>query len=303
MTSRYRVFGLRFALGAALLASACQQDSNAEFDDRNLTSPDVGGSADSGGSSAVAGESPGGGSDAGGSEASGGASQAGKSSAGAAGGSSSAGKGGMANAGGKAGANGGGAASQAGKTGQGGAAGTANGGGIAGSPNPPEPITLETADIDDTHVASCMPQQNFGEAERVSVDDSLSCRYEALIDVPRLELPAAAVVSNATLTLTCSNAGAAITVAYANEVWKELAVRWNTRPEVGTTIGTITCAEEGTVAIDLTSAFKAWQAGEHAANGIYLRTDGTNGTDFASSEADKTSSRPQLSITYTLPVE
>lgn len=302
MTSRYRVFGLRFALGAALLASACQQDSNAEFDDRNLTSPDVGGSADSGGSNAAAGEeNP----SAGGTDTSGGsAPEGGKSSAGAAGSSSAtAGKGGTASVGGKGGSGAGGTPGQAGKAGQGGAAGSTSGSaGMAGSTNPPEPITVETADIDDTHVASCFQQQNFGEAEVVMVDGS-SCRYDALIDVPRLELPAGALVSKATLTLTCSNAGAAITVAYADEAWKELTVRWSTRPEVGATIGTITCAEVGTATLDLTAAFKAWLAGDHAANGIYLRTEGTNGTDFASSEADKVSSRPQLSITYTLPIK
>lgn len=305
MTSRYQVFGLRLALSAALLASACQHDSNADFDDRNLTPPDVGGSAHSGGSNATAGENPGAGSSAGGNDASGGsASQGGKSSAGAAGNSgSTAGKGGTASAGGKGGAGAGGSASQAGKAGQGGVAGSTSGsGGMAGSANPLEPITLETADIDDTYVASCMPQQNFGEAQTVSVDGSL-CQYDALLDVPRLELPAGALVSKATLTLTCINSGAAITVSYADQAWKELVVRWNTRPEVGATIGTITCADEGTVELDLTAAFKAWLAGEHAANGIYLRTEGTNGTDFSSSEADKEGSRPQLSITYTLPAK
>lgn len=318
MTSRYQVFGLRFALGAALLASACQHDSDAEFDDRNLMSPDVGGSADGGGSNAAAGESSGAASSAGGSEASGGsASQGGKSSAGAAGSASStAGKGGTAAggsaaggnaaggkaAGGKAGTDAGGSASQAGKAGQGGAAGSASGG-MAGSPNPPEPITLETADIDDVHIASCLPQMNFGETKLVMVDGSNDCRYQALIDVPRLELPAGALVSKATLTLTCSNAGSAITVAYANEAWKELMVRWNTRPEVGATIGTITCATAGTATVDLTAAFKAWLSGDHAANGIYLYTEATDGTDFVSSEADKAASRPQLSVTYTLPLK
>lgn len=308
MTSRYWVFGLRFALGAALSMSACQHDSNADFDDRNLTSPDVGGAPDSGGSSAVAGENPGGGSEAGGSEASGGsAGQGGKSSAGASGSASpTAGKGGTASAGGKGGSGGaaGGTTGQAGKTGQGGVAGTAsNGGGMAGSSNPPEPVTLETADIDDTHVASCLPQMNFGEARQVMVDGSSSCKYEALIDVPRLELPAGALVSAATLTLVCSNAGGAITVAYANDAWKELTVRWSARPEVGATLGTITCAETGPVTIDLTAAFGAWLAGEHAAHGIYLRSEATDGTDFGSSEADKESLRPMLRITYTLPVK
>jgi hypothetical protein len=301
MTSFCRVFGPRIALGTALLASACQHDSNANFDDSNLTSPDAGGSGDTGGSNASAGDSSDAGSATAGSKADGGsASVAGKSSGGA--GNPAGGKGGSASNGGKAGTDAGGAMSQAGKTGQGGAAGSAVGGGTGGSANP-EPITVQTSDIDDTDVASCMQLMNFGEDKSLNVDGDGGCKYETLFDFPRLELPAGAQVSAATLTLTCTNVGGAITVAYANEAWKELMVRWNNRPEVGATLGTITCAQVGEVSIDLTVAFKAWLAGEHAADGIYLRTENTDGTDFDSSEADKASARPTLSVTYTLPVK
>jgi hypothetical protein len=295
MASLYRVLGLRVALGAALLASACQHDSNADFDDRGLTSPDVGGSDVGGSSAAAAGENPGA---AGGAEAdAGGPGTAGKSSGGA-GGSSAAGKGGSANVGGKAGANAGGTG-QAGKAGQGGGAGSANGG-TGGTTTPPEPVTIETSDIDDTNVAACFPNMNFGEERSLNVDGD-SCAYETLIDWPRLDLPTGAQVSNATLSLTCTNAGGVITVAYANEAWKELMVRWNTRPEVGETLGTVTCVQPGELTIDLTSAFDAWLSDEHARDGIYLRTESTDGTDFASSEADKAASRPKLNVTYTLP--
>jgi hypothetical protein len=294
MTSFCRVFGPGIALGTALLASACQPDSNANFDDSNLTSPDAGGSNASAGDGSDAGNSTAG------SKASGGsASMAGKSS----GGGPAGGKGGSASNGGKAGSDAGGAMSVAGKA-QGGAAGSAvaGGGGTGGSANP-EPVTVETSDIDDTHVASCMQLLNFGEEKSLNVDGDLQCRYETLIDFPRLELPASALVSTATLTLTCTNVGGAVTVAYANQAWKELTVRWNNRPEVGAMLGTITCTQVGEVAVDLTAAFKAWLAGEHAADGIYLRTENIDGTDFGSSEADKAGARPKLSVTYTLPVK
>lgn len=296
MASLYRVLGLRIALGAAFLASACQHDSNADFDDRGLTSPDVGGSDVGGSSAAAAGENPGAAGAAGGAEANaGGPGTAGKSSGGA-GGSSAGGKGGSANVGGKAGADAGGTTSQAGKSG---GAGAANGG-TGGTATPPEPVTVETSDIDDTNVAACFPNMNYGEERSLNVDGD-SCAYETLIDWPRLELPAGALVSNATLSLTCTNAGGPITVAYANEAWKELMVRWNTRPEIGEMLGTITCVQPGELTIDLTSAFNAWLSDEHARDGVYLRTESTDGTDFASSEADKAATRPKLSITYTLP--
>jgi len=308
MTSRRWVFGLRIALGAALSLSACQHDSNADFDDRNLMSPDLGGASSGGGTSAVAGETSAGGSEAdsgegGGNEGGGGSSSPGGSTS--QGGNSSAGVGGSASPtagkGGKGGSAAGGTTSQAGKGGQGGAGGKGSGG-MAGSTNPPEPMMLETTDIDDTYVASCQPLMNFGEAKLVSVDGS-TCRYEALIDVPRLELPAGALVSRATLTLTCSNGGGAITVDYVEQAWQELMVRWSSRPDAGTNLGTVTCAEAGAVTLDLTSAFNAWLSGEHPANGIYLRSEASDGTDFVSSEAGKESTRPKLSLTYTVPVE
>jgi hypothetical protein len=104
------------------------------------------------------------------------------------------------------------------------------------------------------------------------------------------------------VTLTCTNAGDPITVSYVNETWKELTVRYNTRPEIGASLGTITCAQPGEeVTINLTSAVKAWLAGDHAAYGIYLRSDDSDGTDFDTSEAHTTSTRPAFRVTYTLP--
>jgi len=316
MTSLARRYAVRFALGSALLASACQQDSNADFDEGGLVSPDTGGSgaSDAGGSAAAAGVDSGGssaGGTASGGKASGGeTSQGGKANAGAGGVATVGGKGGSSN-GGKAGTDAGGAPPQAGKAGVGGVAGsaTAGGGGSGGTVvTPPEPVTFETTDIDDTYVASCYPAMNYGALSSMNVDgdgdDSYSCTYQILIVAPLSGIPAGALVSEATLTLTCTNAGDPITVSYVNEAWKELTVRYNTRPEVGASLGTVTCTQQGQeVAIDLTSAVKAWLAGDQAANGIYLRTDDTDGTDFDTSEAHTTSTRPVFRVTYTLPVK
>jgi hypothetical protein len=171
---------------------------------------------------------------------------------------------------------------------------------------PPKPITFETTDIDDTYVASCYPSMNYGALSSMNVDgegDGIdSCTYQILIMAPLSSVPAGALVSEATLTLTCTNAGDPITVSYVNETWKELTVRYNTRPEIGASLGTITCAQPGEeVTINLTSAVKAWLAGDHAAYGIYLRSDDSDGTDFDTSEAHTTSTRPAFRVTYTLP--
>lgn len=116
--------------------------------------------------------------------------------------------------------------------------------------------------------------------------------------------PPGAVVSQATLTLTCVDTGGLIAVSYAAEAWDEDSVRWDNRPELGDGIGSLTCdAEGGTVTLELKEALIAWLAGERANQGLYLRTEDENGTDLLSSESDEASARPVLSVTYTLPVK
>jgi hypothetical protein len=304
MASTCRALGVRIALGVTFMLSACQHDSTAEFDDASSPSAGTGGSGDTGpeGAGALAGEDAGGGnsvagtaSDMGGSGAVAGNASGGKAGA-ASGGKATGGAAGAAN-GGKAGMSAGGSTAQAGK---GGGAGTGGGGGSAGSATS-EPITVDTTDIDDAHIASCFPNLNFGEALTIDVDGDATCRYETLIDAPRTTLPDGALVSRAILTLTCSNAGEAVTVSYVDQAWAELMVRWTNRPDVGAALGMITCAKQGEVEIDLTAAFQAWVSGDQPAHGIYLRSEHTDGTDFASSEAVAVSERPRLSITYTLP--
>jgi hypothetical protein len=306
--------GSRIALGAALLASACQHDSNADFDDTNLQSGDGGSTTTTSGTSsgAEAGQGTEAGSQSGGSSAEAGSSRAGSGgkpagTAGTGGGASGgkASSGGSGGSGGKGSAGAAGTGNEAGKVGnQGGSAGTTGEAGKGGGPvEPPQPVTFETTDIDETQVVSCMPYMNFGALDTVNVDGDLACRYEILFNAPIQEVPDGALVSAASLLLTCTNAGDAIKVSYATEEWAELSVKWNNRPEVGKELGTIHCEKLGPVTIDLTAAVKAWLSGAQENYGIYLRVETTDGTDFATSEAEDTSTRPKLSVTYTLPVK
>jgi hypothetical protein len=314
MASLRRVLGSRIALGAALLASACQHDSNADFDDTNLQSGDGGSTTTTSGTNS--GAEAGQGTEAG-SQSGGGSAEAGSSSAGSGGkpagtagtgGGASGGKassGGSGGSGGKGSAGAAGTGNEAGKVGnQGGSAGTTGEAGKGGGPvDPPQPVTFETTDIDETQVVSCMPYMNFGALDTVNVDGDLACRYEILFNAPIQEVPDGALVSAASLLLTCTNAGDPIKVSYATEEWAELSVKWNSRPEVGKELGTIHCEKLGPVTIDLTAAVKAWLSGAQENYGIYLRVETTDGTDFATSEAEDTSTRPKLSVTYTLPVK
>jgi hypothetical protein len=300
-----RILGLRVALGAALLASACQHDSNAVFDDSDPKPSDQGGSS--------TGAQPTAGSDAlgaaggadGGTNASGGtSSDAGKPAAGATTGGKPSG------GGGKGGTNAGGNAGQpatAGKSGMGGTTTGMGGGGTAGmggNTNPdPEPVTVEETDIADTQVSSCAPNANYGEAVSMNVDGDDFCTLYMLVNPSLLKIPDGAIVSDATLTLNCTNVGGAVTVSYVNESWGEDQVRWNNRPEVGSSLGTFTCENVGPVTIDLKAAVKAWLGGDHKPYGIYFRTESADGSDYDTSEAIKEGTPPVLSVTYTLPAK
>lgn len=299
MTSFSRVFCGRAAFGMALWACACERDSAALFDDSSPPASAAGGTPGAlAGSAATAGDDAGGDDGGGGSIDAAGGSSAIAGSVGTTGGTAT--EGGTATGGG------------AGRTGDGGKAGSATAGGGAGGvggtggagtePDPePEPVTIVIDDFDDSYVASCMPSLNFGKAATFNVDNDYSCVYQALLNPSLAELPEGAQVSKATLTLFCVNAGGEIAVSYASEAWKEDAVRWSSRPERGGAVGDLSCSEEGAVMLDLTAAVAAWVSGEQEPYGLYLRTETDDGTDFASSEASATESRPSLSVTYTPP--
>jgi hypothetical protein len=296
------VFGSGIALSAALLAGACQHDSTADFDDTHLSSGSSGATS-SGGSTAEPGA--GGANDAG-SPGSGGSSAVAGSSA--MGGESGSGAGGT-GTGGK----GGGTAGKGGQAMGGSEPGGTNGGGNAGkggtetagtggtNPIPdPDPVTIQVHEFDDATISSCDQNENFGNQNILQTDGDL-CRFDALINPALNAIPASATISQATLSLLCVNPGGTVTVSLATgKKWTESMVRWSTRPEVGELIEEVSCQKDGdVVSIDLTDAVKAWLAGTAEADGIFLRTVDTDGTDFASSEAGKEADRPVLEVTYT----
>lgn len=304
-------------VAAALSAYACHFDDQATFDDQRAT-PGMSG-AGSGATSAGGSASTSGGNETGG-ESDGGSDTAGTGgrSTGAAGTGGSSPGGGQAAIGGKTSTGGAAGAGQAGggaagKGGSGnGAAGSSAGTGAAGMaaagtsgmPDPP-PVVYETRDIDDTYVESCAPSSTHGAEPMLNVDGGALCDQQTLITIPLDAIPSGARVSAASLTLTCMGMSGTIIVSYVDEKWGELNVRWNNRPNAGTTIAQVACgggAGRNDLSIDLTSAVKAWLAGEHENFGIYLRTDSSDGAEIDSSEAAMMNRRPQLSVTY-IPVK
>jgi hypothetical protein len=287
MTSLGKVLCGRMALCATLSACGCEQDSTALFD-----AGEVPGFAGRGhaaaGSNAAAGETAGG--DDG--IASGGANTAGSLAVGGSSGSAAGGVGGLAG-----GAVAGGGSSAAG---HGGTTDTAvAGGGSGGTKGEPDPVTITISNFTDANVVSCMSYSNFGDSLTIKVDDDYGCSYQGLLNPSLSEVPKGALVSEATLTLSCVDAGGELTVSYVNEPWQEDTVRYSNRPELGAVIGKLTCADAGPIDMDLTEVVAAWVSGGHAASGLYLITHASNGTDFASSEAVDPATRPSLSVTYT----
>lgn len=286
------------ALPWALLAFACQGHGDALFDNSNLGTPSAGGVGAAGAGASSSGGS--GGSDTGATSTSGSASsEAGESGSGA---NAAGGSGGDGSEGGSAGA-------RAGGSGEGGSAGTgrAGSGGTKSEPEPePEPVTIELTAFEDTYVSSCADFTNFGGADELRVDAEASseCVYQSLFRVGLEQIPEGALVSNATLTLTCVDAGGSVAVSHAAQAWVEDSVRWHDRPDSGDAIGSLTCdTAGGTVTLELKATLVAWLAGELPNHGLYFRTEAENGTDLVSSESPEASARPTLSVTYTLPVK
>ena len=164
----------------------------------------------------------------------------------------------------------------------------------------PDPVSIEITEVEDTTIAFCTPNENFSNQPTLQVDGDY-CLYEALLRPALTAIPARAEVREAILALHCTNAGGPVTVRFVNQSWKPNTVRYNNqRPMPGEVIGTISCEQSGEVVdVDLTSAVRVWLSGDLEPNGIYLTTQSTDGTDFASSEAQKAEQRPVLRVTYT----
>lgn len=211
--------------------------------------------------------------------------------------------GGKVTGGGQSGTAGGGSPAHAGSA-SAGKVGMADGG-AGGSVDPaPEPVIYDTRAVDDAGIAECLRNVPMGGVLSLTVDSgssgglgNASCAYQALFSVPLANIPATAEVQEATFTLTCSNAGDTIDVSFVDSEWEELGVTWNSRPEMGEGIDHVTCQMPGKVTIDLKAAVGAWLSAEHDNFGIYLSTEGTDGTDFVTSEG-RSEDRPRLKVVY-----
>lgn len=190
-------------------------------------------------------------------------------------------------------------------------AGEAGASDLTGAPNV-EPVTIEIVDIVDAYVSQSSPSSNYGNEKTLIMDRNTGMvgpgpgwepkTHEVLLRASLAELPPAAIVSAASLSLRCSRVGDPITVSFFEQAWQEGTVTWYSTMSIppGAELGEVTAGAGGVLVIDVLQAVSAWNGGRHGNFGILLNPDGMNATECASSEADDTKQRPRLSVTYTL---
>jgi hypothetical protein len=140
-----------------------------------------------------------------------------------------------------------------------------------------------------------------GAEDRLLIDDSDilgSDRYETYVrPEPTLfdEIPLNAVVTNATLTLSCYDGGDSVTYSEVVSGWDE-SIGWNARPAKGVDLGSFS-ANTGQRQMIITSTAQKWVNGSlPEAFGITLQQGGSNGSDYRSSEYANPIEHPRFDI-------
>lgn len=169
---------------------------------------------------------------------------------------------------------------------------------------------------DDTQITADTPTTNAGSALSVKVD-GLSPHSHVLLKYPNLfgaapeQIPLAAQIQSAQLTVNCFNAGNTMTAYRLLEDWDEAQATWTQRA-IGVAWGNAgadgaisrdaagiswSCATVGVKTFDLTPIVQQWSSG--APNfGIVVVETGQDGVEFYSSENATTSNRPLLTVQY-----
>lgn len=117
------------------------------------------------------------------------------------------------------------------------------------------------------------------------------------------KVPATAVVTSATLTLTKGThvGPGSVLVHRATAPWSEASVTWSSFGQQfdATVEATLDSTVFGPQSVDVTALVKAWQAGTVPNEGFLLeQVAGTGRTTFGTSEAVTPANRPQLTVCY-----
>ena len=155
-------------------------------------------------------------------------------------------------------------------------------------------------DVDDAFVDSSRSRTNFGDDDALFVDglDTGSAIYETLIQPRSIDaIPSDAEIVAAHLELECVNSGDVVEVRGVRSAWSESSVTWRDFPELSSVEAYFT-PDRGLVRIDLTTLVRRWVRGELAPHGVYLGSDGSDGSDYRSSEHPTSSTRPRFHVIW-----
>ncbi len=142
-------------------------------------------------------------------------------------------------------------------------------------------LVIET--FDDAYVDGDAPGANFGASEDLLIDAGPSV-YETFIKPAGLDaIPPGTQIAEARLVIVAHDEGDTVEVHRADADWSEGAITFDNRPG-GAGVELTFAASVGTHELDVTSVVQGWVDGQPN-YGLVLRSEGTNGSDFYSSEA------------------
>ncbi|MFM9275197.1 Ig-like domain-containing protein [Pseudarthrobacter sp. NKDBFgelt] len=170
-------------------------------------------------------------------------------------------------------------------------AAAAGGGGTA------ETITLEA--LEDSYVSSGATTTDYGAATVLGVDYSPTAISYLKFD---LGPHTGKTITDAKLQLRVTNGstGSQRVKLVPDDAWTESAIRYNSRPPLGTLTGTLTGATTAaTYSVNLDREALKTELGQKLS--LALDSSSSDGLDFASSENTTTTNRPKLILTLTSP--
>ncbi|WP_281381343.1 Calx-beta domain-containing protein, partial [Microvirga lupini] len=166
----------------------------------------------------------------------------------------------------------------------------------------------------DTMIRQNAPGAGAGAATTLRVDADANAEYQTLLAFTNLfgtgpgQIPPGAIITSASLTLRTTNDSLqGGTLHRMNTSWDENAtwtslgngVQIGSEADLAADVSTGRTVN-GSRSFDVTESLRAWAAGEDN-YGWLFKGAGTDAWDISSSESSSVTSRPVLSVTYTMP--
>lgn len=167
--------------------------------------------------------------------------------------------------------------------------------------------TINVASVRDTYVAQAAPNQNFGDAAKLSLNGSGSVGRYVFFGMP-FSLPASTVMVTATLRVRLQGSWTGgphtVTAKRVTGEWQQNLVTWNNKPAVTATnaaSGAVTGGVDGDTLDIVCTAMVEDVIASGTYRGFRLELDTATNLPLYSAESVNPSYRPRLIIEYSLP--